>query len=98
MRPDYIDPELITLEQWQNLFKMESRHQRRKYCRYLHSRKCFQMEQLEKQAQRKEDRKHVRQETIELRKNNPHINYGLGHNSMFPRITKHSINKWQNLK
>lgn len=92
------DPETLTPEQWQHIFQLGSQYQRKKFCRYLYSKSVHQTEARETRAKYKEERKLIRQQVIVERETNPHINYGLGSNSMFPRLTKKTMHKWQDLK
>lgn len=81
---------------WENVLTLPSKSARMKYYGFL-----WQIEMKKESKQRKKEEKatasHERMEKVrQERSENPHINYGLGHVSMFLRVYDSTINHWMN--
>lgn len=59
-----INPAEMTDEQWQHLYKLDVKHQRQKYCRYLQWKKQFKAEKLERTQKLRDMRKGDRERMI----------------------------------
>lgn len=95
---DVADPSTFDSEIWKHLETLPSPTARRKHCRYLLLRQQKNAEaQKIKDIQRVEGLK-KRAEIIEERKQNTHIRYGLGGNTLLPRILPKTLDKWRNRK
>ncbi|XP_031636208.1 mitochondrial ribonuclease P protein 1 homolog [Contarinia nasturtii] len=93
-----IDPEFLTEDQLQHLCGLDAKHQRKRYCRFLLVRMEAKAEQKAKKQAAKEAKSGLREQVQATRASNPHIVYGVGHNSQFLRINNQLINKWINRK
>lgn len=65
---------------------------------YLHEKRKKIAEKKAKKEEVRESKKGNREKVIAERVSNPHIVYGLGHNSLMLRINKQTMNKWINHK
>lgn len=93
-----IDPKLVTEEDWQHLCELEAKHQRKRYCRYLLHRIQYKVKKKELSVIEKESKKGNQERIRAERDANPHLNYGLGHNSLLVRVNTQTINKWITMK
>lgn len=94
----YINPALITEEQWQHLYKTETKHQRQRYCEFLLTKMQAKAEQKAEKIAEHEGKVKQGIKIRAERAANSHIVYGVGHNSLILRVTKQTINKWINKK
>lgn len=88
----------MTEEEWQHLYGLEVKHQRKRYCRYLLVRNEARAEKKHSKEVEKESKKGNRERIVAERHSNQHIVYGLGHNSPLLRVTSQTVNKWINSK
>lgn len=88
----------MTDDQWQHLYKLDAKHQRRKYVIYLKWKKQIKTEKLERAENKRDLKKENRERVLSERAANKHIVYGIGHNSLYLRICQQTLNKWRNRK
>lgn len=93
-----INPAELSEEQWQHLYELDTKHQRKRYCRYLLVRNEARAEKKELNELRKPLNEMKRERILADRESNQHIVYGVGHNSILLRISPQTINKWLNMK
>lgn len=93
-----VDPSELTEEHWQHLYELDTKHQRKRFCRFLLLKKQAKAEKKERAAEEREAKKGNRERIRAERDANPHIVYGLGHNSIHLRINTQTMNKWINIK
>lgn len=95
------DPAALRSVDWEHLITLKTLSARNKYYRFLFLRTEAIKQQRERQATRKAERKNLleeRKNLLEERPHNPHIQYGLGENSLFMRIRPQTIARWKNRK
>lgn len=93
-----IDPAEMTDEHWQHLCELDTKHQRQKYCRYLLQKKEAKAEKKEVVEQRREAKKGTKERVRAERIANEHIVYAVGHNTLFLRVCRQTLNQWRNRK
>lgn len=93
-----INPAELSEEQWQHLYELDTKHQRKRYCRYLLVRNEARAEKKELKELRRQLKEGTHERIIADRESNQHIVYGVGHNSILLRISPQTINKWLNMK
>lgn len=93
-----INPADITDEQWQHLCKLDVKHQRQRYCRYLQWKKQFKADKMERTKKERDIKQVNRERVLAERAANNHIVYGVGHTSLLLRICLRTLNKWRNRK
>lgn len=98
LRGDCIDPADVTDEQWQHLYELDAKHQRKKFCRFLHIKKLTKVERKERAKEEIEAKKEKHARVLAEREANEHFVYGLGHNCLLLRICRQTMNKWRNRK
>lgn len=92
------DPATIQPSDWEHLFTLNTHSARKKYCRFLFLKDVAKKKQLEAKAIRKAEALEQRAKVIEEKKQNSHIYYGLGGNTLLMRIRPATIDKWLNRK
>lgn len=93
-----INPAEMTEAEWQHLYTLDAKHQRKRYCRYLLIRNQARAEKKELKEKERESKKGKRERILAERESNKHIVYGVGHNTLILRVNSQSINKWLNRK
>lgn len=93
-----INPDELTEVQWQHLYGLDTKHQRVKYCQGLLEKKEATAKKMKLREEKREANKGLRERIRAEREANPHIVYGLGHNSLHIRITNRVITKWLHSK
>lgn len=93
-----INPELLTEEQWKHIYELDAKHQRKKYCRFLLQKMQAKAEKKTRIQEERESKKGNREKILAEREANPHIVYGVGHNTLLLRINSQTINRWINMK
>lgn len=93
-----INPAELTEDQWQHLYELESKHQRKRLCRHLLIKKEAKLEKKKLREEKREANIGITDKIRAERGANPHIIYGLGHNALLCRIRNQTINKWLNSK
>lgn len=93
-----INPELLTEEQWQHIYELNAKHQRKRYCRFLLLKMLAKEEKKTKIQVEREAKKGNRERILAAREANSHIVYGVGHNTLLLRVNSQTINKWINMK
>lgn len=93
-----INPELLTEEQWQHIYELDAKHQRKRYCRFLLLKMLAKEEKKTKIQEGREAKKGNRERILAAREANSHIVYGVGHNTLLLRVNSQTINKWINMK
>lgn len=95
---DCPDPKLITKEEWQYVFNLPSKHQRKRHYKYLSNKHVNASQNNEAGSLRKVILENTHTQIKNERTENKHIVYGLGHNSLLLRINRRTMNTWTNLK
>ena len=85
-------PDSVSADDWSELLRLGSYSARRKYLGYLFKREKSRQGDVSKRKQRAEER---RERMAQPPPQTGHIRYGLGHNSIFHRITDTTIKSWQ---
>lgn len=93
-----LHPDTFTSEDWNNLIAINSKSQRRKYCRWLYLKAEKTRLQLEEKIKKQNESRMKLDIMLEDRKNNKHIAYGLGANCLFMRYRQKQFNLWGNLR
>lgn len=91
-------PNTLSTEDWMLLSHIESKTQRRKYCRELYAKATRKNLRHHNKMQKQEEIRIKRDKMFAERSTNDHIIYGLGHSSIFLRYDKKHFNGWRNLK
>lgn len=92
------NPEQITADQWTYLFNLPSTNQRRRYLQHLYGQQSLSCEANVVKIIKNEIKVVKRQTVLEERKENKHLIYAVGHNSLLLRISPQQMAKWMNLR
>lgn len=95
---DCPDPNLITEDEWQYIFNITSKNQRKRHYKYLSNKQVNARLNNEADSLRKTILENTHTQIKKERQENKHIVYGLGHNSLLLRINRTTMNTWTNLR
>lgn len=93
-----VDPNKFTKEQWHQIYTLDAKHQRKRFCRYLSCREEAIAEKREKKKAEQKSKEGNRERVRAEREANQHLVYGLGRNSLLLRINTQTMTKWMNMK
>lgn len=96
MAKSVLDPAKMQPDDWDYLYTLQTASARKRFCRFLFVRNEMKQKQRTLKAIKQAQGMEIRTKTLEERKQNTHISYGLGENTLMMRIRPATVHKWLN--
>jgi len=91
-------PSYLSLDHWNDLFRLNSRRSREKHLKFLHMNEMIRLKEKAKKEAKRIAKAAFLAELADKPKEEDHMNYGLGKNTLFLRKYDSSIDHFHNTK